>query len=580
MDHEIEVTQKCAAGPDAKEGEATSLHLPSLPGGPANQTGSSSPGKPRIGLQQEGRQANFSDETVELLRNRLRAAAIVLTVVLGTGLVGNAIAGNHSWLVLRTVIFAGVVGSFLILRGGRAIRLRSLRAIELLLFGGVAVQVGLMMYSTVGHHAARNDAVSMTGAQQFYYSAFCLHVLTFATFVPNTWRRAAVVTVLIAITPYLIWFGQIRFDPHVARLSGLNLASSPIPVTLIAALIGTFGSHIIQRSRREAFQARQFLQYRLQEKIGSGGMGDVFRAEHVLLKRQCAIKLIRAEQGRDARTLKLFEREVVATARLTHWNTIDIYDYGHTDDGTFYYVMELLQGASLQTLVTEHGPLPAARVVYLLAQACDALQEAHEAGLIHRDIKPANIFVTHRGGLWDVAKLLDFGLVKVTSADDANSAASSGFSGTPAYMAPEQARHYDQADGRSDLYALGGVACFLLTGQPPFGGSTITELLAAHAFKPPPGLSDRIAGIPADLEKIVLRLLEKNPASRFQSARELSDALRAAESAAGWSADRAKAWWAAVSRTSADGPELRPHPAATLVDDSFLTDVTQVYRPG
>lgn len=545
-------------------GEATSFVL--APGPSAGNQGSGSQGSgppapaPRVGVEQQGKQRRFSEETTELLRSRLRAAAIDLTVVLGLGFIGNSLAGNSQWLLLRSVVLASTIGTWLLLRSQRPVGRSTLRSLELLLFGGVAVQVGLMMYSLTARYAALSDATSMVGAQQFFFAAFCLHILTYAIFMPNTWQRAAVVTTSLAILPYLICYLQLWMDPKVAEMARLNKAPAPIPVTLVAALIGTFGSHIINRTRREAFQAKQFLQYRLQEKIGSGGMGDVFRAEHVLLKRQCAIKLIRAEQGRDVRTLKLFEREVVATARLTHWNTIDIYDYGNTEDGTFFYVMELLEGASLQALIARIGPLPPARVVYLLGQACDALQEAHEAGLIHRDIKPANIFVTRRGGNWDVVKLLDFGLVKVTEEVDPASSSTGGFSGTPAYMAPEQAMQYDQVDPRSDLYALGAVACFLLTGEPPFTSGNLAGLLAAHAFKPVPSLRERNPAIPVELEAIVHRCLEKKPPQRFQSAAELAAALRACPVGPAWDPALARDWW---STHSPDPAETSPAGEAT-----------------
>jgi serine/threonine-protein kinase len=368
-------------------------------------------------IRQEKKQ-RFADETEALLCGRLKAAAIDLIIVLGLGYIGNLLIGNSHWLAVRTIILAMAIACWLFLRSQIVLKMVALRSIEAALFGGVAVQMSLMMYSLTEDFAAQGDATSMISVQQFFFTAFCLHILTYGIFMPNTWQRAAVVTVILACVPYAIQFSQVRWNPDVARLSAENHAGMPIPVTFIAALIGSFGSHIIQRTRREAFHAKQIMQYQLHEKIGTGGMGDVYRAEHVLLKRRCAMKLIKQEKDQDADCLANFEREVIATARLSHWNTIEIYDYGHTEDGTFYYVMELLEGDSLQSLVTKHGPLPPARVIYLLAQACDALHEAHASGLIHRDIKPANLFVAKRGGIWDVLKLLDFGLVREVSSVD------------------------------------------------------------------------------------------------------------------------------------------------------------------
>ena len=501
------------------------------------------------GLQEIGQRRRFADETTTLLHGRLKAAALDLMVVLGLGFIGNSVAGNFQWLFLRSAILGTTIFSYLVLRSRKQITQSWLRLLEAALFGGVALQIGLMMYSRVGYYASQGDAVSMMAANQYFVAAFCLHILTYGIFMPNSWRRAAVVMTLLALIPYAIWFFQLKTDPKVAELALQNHAPAPIPVTLVAALIGTYGSHIITRTRRESFQAKQILQYRLQEKIGSGGMGDVYLAEHVLLKRKCAIKLIRETHVNDAATLKLFEREVIATARLTHWNTIEIYDYGHTDEGTFYYVMELLDGASLQSLVEECGPMPAARVAFLLAQACDALHEAHTVGLIHRDIKPANIFVACRGGVRDVVKLLDFGLVKISSTDQAEGGKATGFSGTPMFMAPEQARHYNEVDGRSDLYALGAVAFYLLTGRPPFLENDMAQMLAAHAFKTPAAPSEVCAGIPAEVDAIVLKCLEKKPQNRFASATELAAAWRSCKFYPEWGSEKADEWWQAKSKS-------------------------------
>ncbi len=496
------------------------------------------------GFVEEGKRVNFSDETELLLRGRLKAAAIDLTLVLGIGYVGNMLAGNSQWITLRTIIFVLVIACYLVLRRKWTIRIRWLRAMELVLFGGVAIQMALMMYSRTAFFAGKQDPTSLVSVQQFFFTAFCLHVLTYGIFMPNTWKRGALVMTTMALVPYAIYYLQINMDEQVAQLVAENHAGGSIPTTLIAAMIGTFGSHIINRTRKEAFKAKQILQYRLHEVIGSGGMGDVYRAEHLLLKRRCAMKIIKPEKGRNAAMLHRFEREVIATARLSHWNTIDIYDYGHTDDGTFYYVMELLEGENLHSLVAKYGPLPPARVVYILAQACDALQEAHDSFLIHRDIKPANIFASKRGGVWDVTKLLDFGLVKEKSVDESPAEKPSGFSGTPMYMAPEQATQYDQVDGRTDIYALGAVAYFLLTGRPPFQGDTVSELIVAHSsHKPIPPVN--FGDIPRDLNGIVLRCLEKLPADRFQKAHEMSVALRGCLCSPEWNSERAYQWWKA-----------------------------------
>ena len=270
-------------------------------------------------------------------------------------------------------------------------------------------------------------------------------------------------------------------------------------------------------------------------------------AEHRLLKRPCAIKLIRGNQVSDPHSLVRFEKEVRSTARLSHWNTVEIYDYGHTDDGTFYYVMEYLPGLNLAELIQRFGPMCPERVIHFLLQTCDALSEAHAVRLIHRDLKPANIFASYRGGMYDVAKLLDFGLV----VDDARGehlltpdpAQVHSFAGSPLYMAPEQASGDLPPDPRGDLYSLGATAYCLLTGHPPFEGKSPLRLMIAHARDPVIPPSRWEPSIPRDLEFVILRCLEKHPSRRFANVRELRDALLRCAAAGKWTQERAAQWW-------------------------------------
>ncbi|HBP17100.1 MAG TPA: hypothetical protein DEA08_04795 [Planctomycetes bacterium] len=285
--------------------------------------------------------------------------------------------------------------------------------------------------------------------------------------------------------------------------------------------------------------------------LGSGGMGEVWRATHRMLARPAAIKLIRPEalSGRASatqrQTLKArFEREARATAQLSSPHTISIYDFGATEDGVLYYVMELLDGTDLETLVAEHGPLPAGRVVHLLKQACESLAEAHRAGLVHRDVKPANLFLARKGRRVDWVKVLDFGLVKEREATSAALTADGELAGTPAYLAPEVATGDAPVDGRADLYALGCVAYALLTGAPVFEGVTAMQVAAAHVVEAPAPPSTRTrALIPRDLEALILACLAKAPADRPASAADLRDALRATGLSSGWTAKHARAWW-------------------------------------
>jgi serine/threonine-protein kinase len=264
------------------------------------------------------------------------------------------------------------------------------------------------------------------------------------------------------------------------------------------------------------------------------------------MKRPCALKVIRPGKADDPKVLARFEREVRATAALSHWNTVEIYDYGRTEDGTFYYVMEYLPGLSLAELVERFGPLPAGRVIYLLRQTCEALHEAHSTGLIHRDIKPGNIFAAQRGGVYDVAKLLDFGLAKplANAIGDALELTQDGsITGSPLYMSPEQSLGEIEADSRGDIYSLGAVAYFMLTGHAPFEGDTAMKVLVAHAHDQPAPLSRWRSDIPNDLEQVVLRCLAKRPEERFQNALALGQALGGCAAVNDWSRERAEKWW-------------------------------------
>ena len=280
----------------------------------------------------------------------------------------------------------------------------------------------------------------------------------------------------------------------------------------------------------------------LEEKLGEGGMGEVYRAHHGMMRRPSAIKLLRPDRAGEI-NLRRFEREVQLTARLTHPNTITIFDYGRTYDGVFYYAMELLDGATLHRVVAVDGAQPPGRVVRILTMMCGALTEAHGIGLIHRDIKPANIMLCTQGGERDVVKLLDFGLVKEFEVDrDVKLTAASIVVGTPQYMAPESILAPDSVDARTDIYAVGAVAYYLLAGVDVFEGKSIVEVCSQHLHQEPMPLSARGLGIPAELDAVVLACLDKDPDRRPQSAAELRRRLEAC-AIQPWDSARALAWW-------------------------------------
>jgi serine/threonine-protein kinase len=254
--------------------------------------------------------------------------------------------------------------------------------------------------------------------------------------------------------------------------------------------------------------------------------------------------LIRADKAGQSQALARFEQEVKATAKLTHWNTVEIYDYGRAEDGTFYYVMEYLPGLNLGQLVDMYGPLPAGRAIHLLMQTCEALSEAHHQGLIHRDIKPANIFAAHRGGVYDVAKLLDFGLAKpLTNIGHVAVTAEGSITGSPLFMSPEQATGDHELDARSDIYSLGVVAYYLLAGVYPFSSETPMQVILAHVRQEPVPPSQHNPEIPEDLERIVMRCLHKDPEHRFQDAASLRAALEKCSEAGSWTRVQAAQWW-------------------------------------
>jgi serine/threonine-protein kinase len=305
--------------------------------------------------------------------------------------------------------------------------------------------------------------------------------------------------------------------------------------------VATVASRVIYGLQEIAREARQLGQYVLEEKIGEGGMGEVYRARHGMLRRPTAVKLLSSD-GSELQ-LRRFEKEVQLTARLTHPNTISIYDYGRTPDGIFYYAMELLDGLNLEQLVEQHGPQPAGRVIHLMSQMCGALKEAHLIGLIHRDIKPANIHLCRRGEVPDVVKVLDFGLVREIKADgDVAGSNVNAVVGTPLYMSPEAILAPDKVDPRADIYGVGGVAYYLLTGRAPFSGESVVEICAHHLHSTPPAPSEHLP-VPKDLERIVVGCLAKDRGERPQSAEELSRLLEDCCDAKGWTEADAEAWW-------------------------------------
>lgn len=349
------------------------------------------------------------------------------------------------------------------------------------------------------------------------------------------------------------------------------LAASAVAIFVYSVVV----ARLHEKARKAALEAKELGQYTLDEQIGAGGMGVVYRGHHAMLRRPTAVKLLDPEKTTDA-AIARFEREVQMTAQLNHPNTIAIYDYGRTPEGVFYYAMELLEGIDLEELVKEHGPQPEGRVIHLLRQVCASLAEAHGIGLIHRDIKPANMFTGVRGGVYDFVKLLDFGLVKAVDAKkQATITAAGSFAGTPMYLSPEGIETPDKTDARSDLYAVGAVGYYLLTGQPLFEATSVVEVCMHQVNTMPQPPSQRLGReVDAVLENVLMRCLAKRPQQRPVTARVLQAELANCPSANTWTDADAEKWW------RKHFPQLCPEsPDETLADTGRLANTLVVDRP-
>lgn len=398
-------------------------------------------------------------------------------------------------------------------------------------------------------------AIHLGGIRSPYMHGISIVALVWAALVPTHWRRAVPTFLGIGLAfPFVIGVSAALSPAARAEwitADALIVFGSNYVFVLASSALGVILCHMVWSAQQ---QARKIGSYELVDRLGRGGMGEVWRARHHLLAREAAIKLIRPEvlggdtESRDVAVAR-FEREAQTTASLRSPHTIALYDFGMSDTGTFYYVMELLDGYDAQVLVEQFGPLPPARVVHLLVQACDSLSEAHASALVHRDIKPSNIHICRYGHRVDFVKVLDLGLVKLErDGDDAETrlqlTAAHVVSGTAGYMAPEQIVGGAALDARTDLYALGCVAFWLLTGRTVFEGATIMDILTQQARDDPPAPSNCTEmPIPPELDQVILRCLSRDPQGRPQSADDLAQALTAACGSERWTAAQARNWW-------------------------------------
>jgi serine/threonine-protein kinase len=427
-----------------------------------------------------------------------------------------------------------------------------------------ATSMLLLIWILAGRSLSRRGLLRLDAAGTI---SACLAYIVMAFTMPLAWRPDQLVT-LILNAVLLARAALVPSEPRrTAWISAASVGAMPIAALLLmrgrstpelpaaavvttttlwatfTAVVATLFSSVTFHLRRSVARARRLGQYNLLDKIGEGGMGVVYRAEHEMLRRPTAIKLLPPASA-GAEGLKRFEREAQLTARLNNPHTVSVYDYGRTPEGAFYYVMEYLDGFDLERLVREEGPLTPGRVVHILRQVCEALAEAHSVGLIHRDIKPANILLSEYGGIADFAKVLDFGLVKdLTATADSRLTREDIVAGTPQYLAPETIRDGTSSDPRSDLYALGAVAYFLLTGTPVFQGRPMLVIQSHLGTAPDPPSARLGRRLPAKLERLVLNCLEKDPALRPESAQALAARLAACDDVPLWSHEEAEAWW-------------------------------------
>ena len=473
----------------------------------------------------------------------------------GPRVLGSYDAGNQQYVAVQTwaAVVAIVLGYSVFLLS-RIAAIRPARLLDIGLIFGVVGSCGISIVE-----------FAQGFTHEIVYGTFlgvpweCVWIMLFPLVAPNTPGKILTASLASATTaPITLFLAHTYFGAPINVATG-RLVTYFLFTSYVCAFLAFVMARIIIRYTVKLKRSREVGAYELIKALGQGGMGEVWVARHRLLARPAAVKLIRPElmgpdlHSREALSRR-FEREARATALLGSTHTVDVYDFGRTDDGAFFYVMELLDGLSVDTLIKRHGPINAERAVFLLKQVCHSLGEAHQREMIHRDIKPANIFVCRLGPDYDFVKVLDFGLVKGGSANlpESEVTATGTTAGTPAYMAPEMAMGGANLDGRADLYALGCVAYWMLTGRQVFEGENSIATILKHVRDTPVPPSQRTEiYIPPELEAIIMACLEKDPADRPHDAAEVMQRLSQVRFARLWTTDRARQWWDAHGPTAA-----------------------------
>ena len=502
----------------------------------------------------------IASETESLLRGRLQVGALIILLGMTGWVVRDlSMTPPGASYAIRAGCIAFYVGSIALLRSRRPLTLPQLRALEVAIVWAVVLWFASDRYRHTLNAIEVRDASLTMWTLAFSVMVYFAILTAYGFLAPNTWKRALRITGAIALVPVVVVALVVRDAEATDFVVGEALLgwqlSSLAMVLALGVMIATWGAHAIHTLRLEAFEARRLGQYQLTERIGTGGMGEVWKAEHQLLARPAAIKLIKPEviDEKDPAIahefLRSFEREAQTTASLRSTHTVELYDFGMTADSALYYVMELLDGLDLESLVKQFGPISPERAAYLLEQACDSLADAHEHGLVHRDIKPANIQVCRMGRRYDFVKVLDFGLVKSRRPGGWGRGSGGGKGvvvGTPSYMAPEMVSGDLEVDARADIYALGCVGYWLLTGRPVFEGKTTAEIVAQHVDSEVVAPARRTRqDVPAALEEIILACLEKDPGARPQRAEDLARRLTSTGLVGRWTQADAHSWWEA-----------------------------------
>jgi serine/threonine-protein kinase len=442
-----------------------------------------------------------------------------------------------------------IAASLAMLVLARVSRIQAATVLVIALVYQVAMSWGIAF--SVYYDTFQNMPASLMESDLVGLTTVALWMMFFTVMVPAQPGRALAALLLSAISVPVVYLLEVRAGRAPALDAGALWLIFAGP-HLLAAGLTYVSARAIYRLGQDVKRAQEMGSYRLVERLGAGGMGEVWSARHRMLARPAAVKLIHRDSlgdpGQADILISRFEREAQVTASLQSPHTVELYDFGTTEDGTFYYVMELLEGIDLEVLVQRHGPLPPERVVHVVRQVCASLGEAHRHGLVHRDVKPANVYLCQRAFEHDFVKVLDFGLVKWHTArateQDLQLSQAGSILGTPSYMAPEIARGEGAVDGRVDLYAVGCLAYWLLTGRLVFDANSFPAMLVAHASEPPtPPSHHTQQTIPASLDVLVMHCLEKKPEDRVQTAEELITQLGQVSVAERWTNERAAEWW-------------------------------------